>query len=143
MEAMTLAASAAALLAAFLGSVGSRAGTAAVGALERLYWGVKAAVAGQGQAETALDQLAARPDDPGRLISLQTALEQLIKDDPSLKSSLEPLVDDASTAGAVRISDAGVVALHGNVTIKGDQVAARDFIEHAPREPNEHERRRL
>jgi hypothetical protein len=143
MEAMTLAASAAALLAAFLNSVGSRAGTAAADALERLHRRVSAAVAGHAQAETALHQLAAQPGDPDRVISLQIALEQLIKDDPSLKASLEPLVDDARTAGAVRISDAGVVALHGNVMIEGHKVAARDYIEHPSREPNEHERRRL
>lgn len=124
---MDLATETAALVAAFLSSVGQRAGEAMVDKLAELYHRVKTAVQDHGFAEQALERLAARPEDQHRRASVADALAELIESDPHFAASLARLVADARLAvGGTMISESGAVA-QDDLIMEGGYVAGRDL----------------
>lgn len=140
MDPISLATSAAALLASYLRHGGDQAvetlaGTLGARAAEKLLelsqW-LRARIAGKPVAEHALRQLERQPDDPRRQVTLEVALSDLIESETAAGSdfapTLERLVNGALQAGGAKlegISDAGVVAgrdayLTGRIVIGRD-----------------------
>jgi hypothetical protein len=138
MDPLTLAASVVPLLALYLGHMGERAaqrlgeaiGTAAAAKLGRIYELVKAKVAGRPEAQTALELVERRPDDPGGRERFASQLEGLAAVDREFADELRRLVADAHREGGVALTqfvDAGAVAIHGNVIQHGTYNAGRDI----------------
>ena len=134
MDPISLATSAAALLASYLRHGGDQAvetlaGTLGARAAEKLLelsqW-LRARIAGKPVAEHALRQLERQPDDPRRQVTLEVALSDLIESETAAGSDFAPTLErQAGGAKLEGISDAGVVAgrdayLTGRIVIGRD-----------------------
>ena len=138
MDPAALGVSAVALLVPFLSKVGDRlADRAGVNLeqaiavrLERLYRRVKSRLQGDRFGEVTLERLEQQPDNRARQVSLAEVIDDLVAKDPEFATSLRELVEDARRAGGAalaRIVDAGAVALHGDISLQGTNVAGRDL----------------
>jgi hypothetical protein len=138
MDPMALGASAVALLAPYVGRLGGRVADrlgadveeAVATRLEDLYRWIKGKVTGDQFAESTLERLEERPDSQTRQASLAGVLGEMAQDDGRFASELAGLVEDVRRAGGptfVQITDAGAVSIHGNLTMRGTNVAGRDL----------------
>lgn len=138
MDPTALAAGAVALLVPFLeraggqlaDQVGAGLGQAVVDKLGHLYERVRSKVVGDRFAEPALERLAERPESELRQAAFAEVLGEVLGQDPSFAAELETLVEEARTAGGpavTQITDAGAVAIQGNVRLQGTYVAGRDM----------------
>lgn len=137
MDPVSLATSAAALLATYLGRAADRAasdladtlGEAAVTKLGQLYRWLRTKVTGKPAAEEALQRLEEQPQDDERQIVLKVTLTDLIRSESGFAETLERLVAEAQQAGGpalTQIVDAGIVAGR-DVHLRGRNVAGRDL----------------
>jgi hypothetical protein len=137
MDPVTIATAAVSLLLPFFKSVGGQLaqrvgqdlGDAARRTVNRLYDTIRARVAGDRFATEALASVAQQPDDQRGQGALQYALTHIVAADPAFGQALAALIEEAGAAGAnvVDIHDAGAVAVGGDVTMHGTQVAGRDM----------------
>jgi len=138
MDPLTLATLAVAALARYAGrkaaGVAGRAGhdldQAVDDRLDRLYATVRDRLAGDDRSERTLAALADQPDDQRRQGRLEATLEDTIAADPEFGARLAAILEDLARrppAGGVVVQDAGAVALGGNVTMEGRNVAGRDL----------------
>jgi hypothetical protein len=140
MDAVTLATTAAALLAPYLRHVANRAldnvgdtlSEAAVAKLGQLYDWVRAKVTGK-PAGLALDRLEREPENDKYRVVLEVALAELIESEsrsgPGFAETLERLVAEAGRAAGpdlAQITDAGAVAGR-DIHMQGRYVAGRDM----------------
>jgi hypothetical protein len=137
MDPVSLATSAAALLATYLGRAADRAasdladtlGEAAVTKLGQLYRWLRTKVTGKPAVEEALQRLEEEPQDDERQIVLKVTLTDLIRSESGFAETLERLVAEAQQAGGpalTQIVDAGIVAGR-DVHLRGRNVAGRDL----------------
>jgi hypothetical protein len=139
MDPVSLATSAAALLATYLGRAADRAasdladtlGEAAVTKLGQLYRWLRTKVTGKPAVEEALQRLEEEPQDDERQIVLRVTLTDLIRSESEsgFAETLERLVAEAQQAGGpalTQIVDAGIVAGR-DVHLRGRNVAGRDL----------------
>jgi hypothetical protein len=98
-------------------------------ALDSMYDTIKARVSGEPRAERAFRELEADPSDERRQGRLEGVLEALVEDDPSFAERLQSLLDAAGAQPTRRvdISDAGAIAIEGDIQIRGTNVAGRDL----------------
>jgi hypothetical protein len=138
MDPMALGASAVSLLAPYVGRLGGRLADrlgadleeAVATRLERLYQWIKEKVTGDQFAESMLERLEERPNSQARQASLAGILGEMAQDDDRFAAELAVLVEDTRRAGGptfVQITDAGAVAIHGNLTMRGTNIAGRDL----------------
>ncbi|HET6834089.1 MAG TPA: hypothetical protein VFH30_09475 [Acidimicrobiales bacterium] len=98
--------------------------------LDRLYEAVRGCLAPNRRAERALRDLEGNPGDTRRQGRLELAIEGVLQDDPVFAAKLTAMLDDLAQRpppGGVSVRDAGPVALHGDVVIRGRNVAGRDL----------------
>jgi hypothetical protein len=98
--------------------------------LDRLYEMVRAHLTGARRGERTLRDLEAGPGDTRRQGRLELALEDVIEHDPPFAAELTALLDDLARrppTGGIVISDAGPVALNGDVILRGNNIAGRDL----------------
>jgi hypothetical protein len=135
MDPATLATLAVGALARYAGSkVVSLAGRATDEAvddrLDRLYEIVRTSLRRDRLGERTLRDLEGDPDDSRKQRRLEMALEGMIEDDAKFARKLETILNDLAnrppTSGIV-MRDVGPVALGGDVTMKGRNVAGRDL----------------
>jgi len=110
--------------------IGQDLGDAAMGRLDRLYDAVRSRLTGDRIAVGVLEKVREQPDSERDQGALQLALAQAIEADPSFGEALAELIEEAKAAGGpnlARVSDAGAVAIGGNVNMKGTNVAGRDL----------------
>jgi hypothetical protein len=138
MDPITIATAAVSLLVPFFQRLGGRLaervgedlGDAAMRKLDRLYEAVRGHLAGNRVASSALETVKEQPDSERDQGALQLALAQAVESDPSFGQTLATLIEDVKAAGGPTItwvSDAGAVAIGGNVEMRGTNVAARDM----------------
>jgi hypothetical protein len=138
MDPITLATAAVSLLVPFFQRVGGRLaervgqdlGDAAMSKLDRLYEAVRGRLAGDRFATGVLETVREQPDSERDQGALQLALAQAVESDPSFGHTLATLIEEVKAAGGpnvAQVSDAGVVAIGGNINIRGTNVAARDM----------------
>jgi len=141
MDPVSLATSAAALLAPYLvrgadravGNLADTASDAAVAKVRLLYQWLKGALASR-HADRALQRLEGEPENPDYRVAFQVDLAEVIESEsranPQFAVTLERLVEEARRAGGVsltQVTDAGVVAGR-NVYLRGTHVAGRDLV---------------
>jgi hypothetical protein len=98
--------------------------------LDRLYETVQAHLTRARRGERTLRDLEATPGDTRRQGRLELTLEGEIEHDPAFEAELTALLDDLAQRpppGGIVISDAGPVALEGDVILRGKNVAGRDL----------------
>ena len=138
MDPITIATAAVSLLVPFFQRLGGRLaervgqdlGDAAMSKLDRLYEAVRGHLAGSRVASSVLETVKEQPDSERDQGALQLALAQAVESDPSFGQTLAKLIEDVKAAGGPTItwvSDAGAVAIGGNVDMRGTNVAARDM----------------
>jgi hypothetical protein len=138
MDPISLATSAVALLIPFIIQMGGRVAEHMGDALarsgqtvvERLYQRVRARVTGEPYAEQALQRLEQQPDNDRRRRAFEDALADLLQAEPSFAEDIQRLVEDAGHAtrtNYTQITDAGTVAVEGDVNLRGTYVAGRDL----------------
>jgi hypothetical protein len=104
MEPMTLAMTAAGLLAPYLAAAGQaaakKAGEAAWTKVESLYTMIKDKLTGNAYGTQALTRLAEQPQSQPRQAALADVLEEQVKTDAAFAATLQRLVTEAQAAGA-------------------------------------------
>jgi hypothetical protein len=138
MDPISLATGAVALLIPFLAQMGGRVAEHMGDALarsgptmvEQLYQRVRARVTGEPYAEQALQRLEQQPDNDRRQRAFEDALADLLQAEPAFAEDIRRLVEDAShitQTNYTQITDAGTVAVEGDVNLRGTYVAGRDL----------------
>jgi hypothetical protein len=103
-------------------------GSAAVGALKKVYDVVHARLTGQPEEAAAIARLREKPSSEGRALELAETLDSLVKADPKFKAALQVAIEEAErspergsfvtqvmdNARVGKITNVGVV--HGNLT---------------------------
>jgi hypothetical protein len=110
--------------------IGQSLGDKAMGQLDRLYEVVKGRLDERGSGGTALERMRQRPDSERDQGAVEQALEATIAEDDAFGARLLELIQEAQAAGVpavVQVSDAGAVALRGDVQLRGTNVAGRDM----------------
>jgi uncharacterized protein YceH (UPF0502 family) len=148
MDPVSLATSAAALLAPYLlrgadravGNVADAASDAAVAKVRQLYQWLQGVLAGK-RADRALQRLERDPGNDDYRVAFQVELAEVIESesrtDPAFAVTLERLVEAARMAGGVSLTqatDVGVVAGR-DVYQRGRNVAGRDMTMNNPPAP--------
>jgi hypothetical protein len=139
MEPTMLAASAVSLLVPYLARIGGQVadriggdlGQAVVDQLCQLYERIRTKVVGDRFAEPALERFAQRPTNKVQRSSFAFELSELLERDPSFAAELATLVSKAKqTAGPTltQVTDAGALAIHGDLHMEGTYVAGRDMF---------------
>ncbi|HKQ02169.1 MAG TPA: hypothetical protein VJ735_17740 [Actinomycetes bacterium] len=141
MDPVSLATSAAALLAPYLlrgadravGNLADSATDATVAKVKQLYQWLQGALAGK-RADQALSRLERDPANDDYRVAFQVELADVIesesRSDPDFAVTLERLVEEARRAGGMsltQITDAGAVAGR-DVNLRGRNVAGRDMV---------------
>lgn len=130
MDPSSLAAAAIPVIVNYL-SRSEKVGDAAVGLASDLYQRVRGWFTDDPTATGALDRLEEEPENPRRQGAAEFALASALDADPERVRQLGDLLRALESAGSGSavgtISDAGVVSLSGDVTLKGTHVAGRDL----------------
>jgi hypothetical protein len=117
------------LLAAFLTGAmeeaGGRVSDAAQAALGRLHDLIRRRFSGESYDQQTLERFEQRPGDERRQRALDDVLSETAEADPDFARELADLVAEVrrSAGDSVQITDAGAVAIGGNVVQKGRYVA--------------------
>ena len=100
-------------------------------ALEDTWNAIRARFRGDDQATGALVRLEEKPDNDRRRAAFEEHLEELMESDPAFRDELDALWSRAQAAHAVsgvQVSDAGAVAIGGDVNLRaGGNLAGRDL----------------
>lgn len=101
-----------------------------LGKLTALYERVKTKVSGGSFAGQALERLGEEPENAWRQGAFEDALVEVVHRDPSFATVLAGLLEDASRAAGptlTHIEESGATSIHGDITMKGTNVAGRDL----------------
>lgn len=115
-----------------------RVGEAAVERIGAVYHWVRDRLGADPQGGQALDGLEQAPDDARRQGAVEFALGQLVARHAELQEELEALVGSVQNEApeGVRVTDAGAVAIGGDVNVNGTYAAGRDLtVGDQPRRP--------
>ncbi|OXM44848.1 hypothetical protein [Amycolatopsis alba] len=105
--------------------------------LRALWEKVRGRLSSDPQASGAMERLAEQPDNQRRQAAVEDHLDEIMGSDADFAASLSELAERIKATGhpAIRVRDAGALAIGGNVSIKGTrQVAGRDITISAPGE---------
>ena len=101
-----------------------------VGKLTAVYERIKAKVTGGSFPGQALERLEEEPENTHRQGAFEDALVEVMQGDPSFAAALADLLEDTRQAAGptlTRIEESGATAIHGDITMKGTNVAGRDL----------------
>jgi hypothetical protein len=125
------------LLAAYLKGLAEEAGKQSGGGLgegaraglRKLYAVVKARLSGDDFQQKTLERFEERPDDERRQRALDDVLSETAEADPDFARELADVLAEVREAAgdSIQITDAGAVAIDGNVVQRGRNVAGRDL----------------
>ena len=97
--------------------------------LGRLYDVVKWRLARDAYAEQTLTRVKSEPTNERRRRALRDVLDEIAETDGDFGAALEAAVADAQRAAgdSIHVDNSGAVAIHGNVVMRGTNVAGRDL----------------
>jgi hypothetical protein len=121
---LTLADDAIKLLTVYLTSYGGQIKDMAAG-IRRIIDRIRSAFSSSGYDEGAVDRLIADPASQSRQKVMVGLLAEALENDAELRESLRSLLQEAQAT--FMLSDAGAVAVYGDVRLRGKYVAGRDL----------------
>jgi hypothetical protein len=128
---LALADDAVRLVTAYLTSYGGQVKEIA-GGIRRIIDRIRSALSSSGYDEGPVDRLIAEPASQSRQTVVAGLLSEALENDVALRESLRSLI--AEVQATLGFSDAGAVAIHGDVKLSGKYVAGRDLHIEMPRD---------
>lgn len=110
--------------------IGEGLGDAAMDRLRRLYETVRDRLTGDRFAGEALEGMRQQPESERDQGAVQYALARTIEEDPQFGETLQRLIEEAQRSvgpSVGQVSESGIVALGGDVNLRGTNVAGRDM----------------